>query len=250
MTKQGWIIFAVLCIGVLGGLIWVSQNNKVDVSNVDLATIQPASEESGNIAEHTFGNSDSKVILFEYADYQCPGCASAYPVVKEVVETYKEQIGFVFRNFPLTSIHPNALAAASAAEAAGLQGKFWEYHDKLYENQQAWSSLSGQDRTAYFTKLAGELSLDETQFSTDVESNAVKKKVDFDQALGKKAGVTGTPSLFINGKNVGELYVLDGKIVDKNTEGAEVVWSDADAFGKLVIEPALKENNIPLPEEK
>jgi protein-disulfide isomerase len=247
MTKKGWIIFSVLCVAVFGGLIAISQGDKIDVSKVQLAEIHSASNDSGDIADHVFGNEKSKVILYEYGDYQCPGCESAYPIIKQVTEKYKDQLGFVFRNFPLTSIHPNALAAASVSEAAGLHGKYWEMHDKLYEDQAAWKDLTGTDRTEYFVAAAENMGIDGTSFRKDIDSTEVKKKIDFDRALGQKAGITGTPSFFINGKNVGDQYVLDGKVVPKGTEGASLIWSDATAFESLVIVPALKEQGIALP---
>lgn len=250
MTKKGWIIFTVLCVAVFGGLIAISQKDKINVSNVPLAQLHEANDESGNIADHVFGNEKSKVILYEYGDYQCPGCESAYPVIKQLTEKYKDQIGFVFRNFPLTSIHPNALAAASASEAAGLHGKYWEMHDKLYEDQAAWKDLTGTDRTDYFVAAAENLGINGDSFRKDIDATEVKSKIDFDRALGQKAGITGTPSFFINDKNVGDQYVLDGKVVPKGTQGASLIWSDAAAFENLVIIPALKENGIALPASK
>ena len=147
MTKKAWIIFAAMCVGLIGGLIFLQQRNQIDVSSVDTTKAQPASSESGNISEHVYGNANSKVLLVEYADFQCPGCNSSYPVTKKVIEKYKDKIGFIFRNYPLTSAHPNALAAAAAAESAGLQGKYWEMHNSLFENRASWVELSGSTRS-------------------------------------------------------------------------------------------------------
>jgi protein-disulfide isomerase len=244
MTKKAWIIVAVLCVSIFGGLIWLSRSNQVDVSNIDINAIQPASAQSGNIADHVTGNADSKVIIIEYGDYQCPGCGSSYPVIKKVMEKYGDKIGLVFRNYPLYNAHPNAFAAASTAEAAGLQGKFWEMHDYLYSNQNSWSTLEGQERTNYFSNAAKSLGISEQTFLTDMTSARVKKKIDFDTALGKKAVISGTPSFFLDGKSVGDQYFADGKLVDKTTDGAQLVWTDADAFGTLVVEPALKAAGI------
>jgi protein-disulfide isomerase len=248
MTKKSWIIFSVLCIAILGGLIAISQGDKINVDNANLSAIQTASKDSGNIADHVSGNKTSKVILFEYGDYQCPGCESAYPVIKQVTDKYSKQLGFVFRNFPLTSIHPNALAAASASEAAGLQGKYWEMHDKLYTNQASWKDLTGVARTDYFVSLAESLGIDGKKFTTDLASTDVNRKISFDRALGQKANVTGTPTFYLNDKNVGDQYVKDGKIVAKGTDGAVPIWSDAAAFENLAIIPALKEKGIELPQ--
>lgn len=244
MTTKSWIAFAVICFGLIGGLVYLSQRDKTDVSTIDVTTVQTASAQNGNIADHTYGNMNSKVILIEYGDFQCPGCGSAYPNVKLVKEKYKDKMGFVFRNYPLTTIHPNALAASAAAESAGLQGKYWEMHDKLYENQSSWEKLTGQARTDYFTSLASSLGIDTTKWLAELDKESVAKKIEFDQALGQKAGVSGTPSFFVGDKNVGDKYYVGDKLVATKTDEAQVVWSNATAFENLVIKPLLKENGI------
>ena len=224
MTKKTWIIFAVICIGIVGGLVYLSNGNKVDVSDVDEWKVQSASEKSGNIADQVYGKKDAKVVMIEYGDYQCPGCASAQSTLKTVAEKYKDKMAFVFRNFPLYSIHPNAFAAASFAEAAGLQGKFWEMHDKLYTTQNEWNQLTGADRT-------------------DISNNKnIKKKIDFDTALGKKVEITGTPGIFVNGENFSDKRIKDGKFTSDTK--AAYVWNDATVFENLVIKPALKKAGV------
>lgn len=244
MTSKGWIIFAALCVAILGGMIFMAQKDKIDVSSIDPHTLQAAMAQNGNIADHVQGKADSKVVLIEYGDFQCPGCASSHPIIKTVVDKYKDRIAFVFRNYPLYQAHPNAFSSASAAEAAGLQGKYWEMYDKLFENQSSWRDLSGAERTNYYLSLASDLSLDTAKFTTDIDSQEVKSKINFDTALGQKSKVEGTPSFFMNGKSVGDQYVLDGKVVAKGTSGASLIWSDATAFENLVIIPALKEAGI------
>lgn len=244
MSRNGWIIFSILCALVLGGLIYVSQLGKTNVSNIKPEVEQSASAENGNIADHVYGNAKSKVILIEYGDFQCPGCGSSYPIVKQVVEKYKDKIGLIFRNFPLSSIHPNALAAAAAAEAAGLQGKYWEMHNRLYETQNAWKDLSNQVRTDYFKNLAAQIGVDTKKWETDLDKEAVTKKIDFDRALGQKAGVSGTPAFFIGTTNVGDKYFEGDKLVPTKTGNAQLVWSDATAFENLVIKPAMKNAGI------
>ncbi len=244
MTKKAWIIFAVICAGIIGGLVYLSNNNKIDVSKIDINRVQAPTSQNGNVGDHTYGNMDSKVVLIEYADYQCPGCGSAYPVIKQVTEKYKDKIGYVFRNFPLYTIHPNAYAAATAAEAAGQQGKFWEMHDKLYTNQSAWNQLSGTDRTDYFATTADSIGISGDKLRTALSDPKLKQKIDFDHALGTKAGISGTPTFFINGKNVGDQYYKDNQLSTKDVNGAALVWSNADAFDKFVIQPALKDAGI------
>ncbi|HEX7484047.1 MAG TPA: thioredoxin domain-containing protein [Candidatus Saccharimonadales bacterium] len=247
MSKKAWIIFVAICVVVIGGLVMMSNTKKVDVSSVDSNKIVKASADSGNIADHVFGKADSKVILVEYGDYQCPGCGNAYPIAKSLSEKYKDQMAFVFRNFPLTSIHPNAKAAATAAEAAGLQGKYWEMHNQLYESQDSWKSLNSSTRGEYFKTLATKVGVDGAKYDTDFASEGVNAKINFDMALGKKANVSGTPTFYLNGKIVDQ-YVKDGAFVESNVDGAQPIWSDADAFEKLLLLPAFKAAGINLPE--
>ena len=204
MSKIAWIIFSVVAVGLLAGLvIWSRLSNPaLDVSNINSNSILAASAESGNIADHTLGNTESKVILIEYGDFQCPSCAGAHPNVKTLMDEYGDRIAFVYRNFPLTSIHPNARAAAGAAEAAGLQGKYWEMHDTLFENQTAWQSLDTNARTQQFLNYAGSLNLDTEKFSADFAGAEAKAKIDFDIALGKSKGADATPAFFLNGEKV------------------------------------------------
>jgi protein-disulfide isomerase len=202
VSKKAWIIFAAVCVVVLAGLVYFSNRNKLDVSNVDGAKVLSASSESGNIADHVYGKADSKVVLVEYGDFQCPGCGAAYEPVKTITEKYKDKIAFVFRNFPLSSIHPNARAAAAAAESAGLQGKYWEMHDELYSNQNAWQSLDAEKRAAYFEDIAKKLELNVDTFKESLGKDTVLGKINFDLALGKAAGVSSTPSFYINGEKL------------------------------------------------
>jgi protein-disulfide isomerase len=200
VSKRAWIIFIVIIVGLLSALVIWSHNSSpsLNVGSVDVNTIQSASKTNGNIADHVFGKADSKVILTEYGDYQCPGCGSADPGVEKIINEYQDYIGFIFRNYPLTSIHQNALAAAGAAEATGLQGKYWEIHKLLYERQSDWEYTSDADRTAKFVSYATELGLDATKFKSDLSSDSVAQKIKFDQALGNKVGVKSTPTFYIN----------------------------------------------------
>ncbi|MCA9341456.1 DsbA family protein [Candidatus Saccharibacteria bacterium] len=247
MDKTKWIIFTIVAAGLFGALIIMSNSDKVDVSNIDHTKIQPATELSGNIADHTYGSNKNKVILIEYGDYQCPGCGSAYKPVKEVVEKYKDNLTFVFRNYPLTSLHPNAKAAAATAEAAGEMGKYWEMHNLLYEDQSSWNNASINERGEVFSNFASQIGLDKGEFTKKLKQNQDRynKKITFDFALGKKAGVTGTPTFYLNGKIVDQ-KVKDGKIVTPNPsdDSQTQIWMNSKDFGKLLIEPALKEAGL------
>ncbi|MDB5183592.1 MAG: hypothetical protein JWO07_273 [Candidatus Saccharibacteria bacterium] len=219
MSKKTWIIFAVICAVVLGGLIVLSQKDKVNVASVDQSQLQVAAPANGNIADHVTDLAKSKVTLIEYGDFQCPYCGQAYPAVKKITTDYASKITFVFRNYPLSTLHPNAKAAAAAAEAAGLQGKYWEMHDQLYLSQNEWSTLSTDDRTNKFTDYAKALGIkDLSKFKTDMAADNVNKKIDFDLALGNKFGVTGTPTFELNGTKVSD--DVASSVISTGSDGA------------------------------
>jgi len=206
MNKYGWIIFSVVVVGLLGGLVAYtrSTNPAIDVSGVNNNSTLKAIPESGNIADHIEGKTDSKVVLIEYGDYQCPSCGSAYPNVNTLMNEYSDRVALIFRNFPLTSIHPNAKVAAASAEAAGLQGKYWEMHNVLYENQKSWETLDATKRVDAFVGYANQLGLDTTKFKTDLSSTDINKKITYDMTLGKANGVDATPTFFLNGEKLDE----------------------------------------------
>ena len=216
MNKTAWIIFSVVVVGLLAGLvIWTRTTNPtINVANINNNSIVAASADNGNIAEHVTAKADSKVILVEYGDYQCPSCGGAYPNVKTLLDEYGDRIAFVFRNFPLTSIHPNARAAAAAAESAGLQGKYWEMHDLLYANQSSWENLDATKRTDAFIAFASQLGLDTAKFKTDLSNSDVNKKIAFDIALGKANNASATPTFYLNGNKLDEATA--GGIVQGN----------------------------------
>lgn len=204
MNKIGWIIFSVVVVLVLGGLVaWTRiANPPIDLTGVANNSVVAASDQNGNIADHTKGSESNKILLIEYGDYQCPSCGDAYPNVNTLMEEYGDDVTLVFRNFPLTAIHPNARAAAAVAEAAGLQGKFWEMHDKLYVSQNDWSGLDASKRTTVFNSYAQDLGLDMDKFNADVAGKETGQKINFDMALGKSVDVAATPTFFLNGKKL------------------------------------------------
>lgn len=144
-------------------------------------------------ADHVQGNKNAPIEMVEYGDYQCPHCGRAYPIIKNVQEVMGDKLKFVFRNFPLSEIHPNAMNAAVAAEAAGAQGKFWEMHDAVYENQQQLDDAS-------LVMYAKDLGLNVQQWSEDFEKPEFLQKVEADFESGVRSGVNGTPTFFINGE--------------------------------------------------
>jgi protein-disulfide isomerase len=142
--------------------------------------------------DHVAGPADAPLTLVEYGDYQCPYCGAAYPVVKRLQKTLGKKLRFVFRNFPLTQSHPYALIAAQTAEAAALQGKFWEMHDLLFEQQ---TSLKPE----IIPRWAKKIGLNVQQFDIGVKQSAVEKRIKEDRQSGIRSGVNGTPTFFING---------------------------------------------------
>ena len=244
MTKKGWIIFIGLIIAGLATAIYLSKQDEVTVDNIDVNAVQAASDSNGNIADHTFGKLDSKVSLIEYGDFQCPGCGTVALILENLTKKYEDKLLFVFRS-RLISGHQNARAAASFAEAAGLQGKYWETHRAIFADQSGWNTLSGQDRTDYFTNLLTTAGADSNKALENIDSDQIKKKIAFDEALSEKHGVTGTPSLFLNGKNVSNYDVKDGALIPSDDDSSTpTVWSDETYFDTLILQPALKEAGL------
>jgi protein-disulfide isomerase len=150
--------------------------------------VLPVSEER----DHIRGPREAPVTLVEYGDYECPFCGQAYYVVKEIEQRDGNLMRFVFRNFPLTTVHPHAERAAEAAEAAGDQGKFWEMHDCLFENQQ---SLKDED----LLECGVPAGLDIHRIARDIREGRYLKRIREDFLSGVRSGVNGTPTFFING---------------------------------------------------
>jgi protein-disulfide isomerase len=147
------------------------------------------------VKDHQSGNTKASSTLVEYGDYQCPYCGRAFPLIKRLLKEKGEQVHFVFRNFPLQEIHPMALAAALAAEAAGVQEKFWEMHDLIFEHQR---ELSIQ----HLFEFATVLGLEEKKFGYDWQSETTLSKVESDFESGLRSGVNGTPTFFVNGERL------------------------------------------------
>jgi protein-disulfide isomerase len=212
MDKNRWFIFSGLVILIFGVLVLNKKSDDIDVSKIDASRVVTSQAidtikknddiDIGSTPDHVFGAASQKVVLIEYGDFQCPGCGSLYPSLKPLKEHYKDQLTFIFRNLPLTTIHPNALAAATAAEAAGKQDKFWQYHDVLYEKQNEWSSTDSEKRGAQFETYAESIGLNIAQFKKDLGDAQVVKKIARDQALGRKIGASATPTLILNGKTI------------------------------------------------
>ncbi len=214
MNKQ-FVIVLVVLFAVFGGII-VSQKKESTDSDTN-SSGQPTSHYYGINPEES-EDPESVVNLTEYGDFQCPACASYHPIVKQIKEKYKDQITFQFKNFPIVAIHPNAMAAHRAAEAASLQGKFWEMHDLIYEQQQTWAS--GNNAAGTFRSFAESLGLNMEQFDTDISSREVNTAIQDDIKAGEALNIQGTPG-----------FVIDGKLIEnpKSIEEFEQLIQDAIA---------------------
>lgn len=152
------------------------------------------------VDDHVQGSANAPATLIEYGDFQCPSCAAYHPLVKDLQKEYGNRLRFVFRNFPLVSLHQNAFDAARAAEAAGVQNKFWEMETVLFENQADWSRLPNPDEA--FASYAQRIGLDAGKFTEDYESYAVRDRVTESIKEAHGLGLSGTPSFFLNGEKI------------------------------------------------
>ena len=213
-TVSKIIIWVVVLVAVIGGIYFLSQMNSGTSSS---ATVDAITD-----VDQTKGNPDGQIVLIEYSDFQCPACSTYYNMSKQLMDEFSEDIYFAYRHFPLRNIHSNAQLAAQVAEAAGRQGKFWEMHDKLFDNQSNWSDESNPEEI--FLTYAKELELNEEEYNIDLESKEVKDKVDNDYTGGVGAKVNSTPSFFLNGEKISNPKTIDDfretiqKIIDENKD--------------------------------
>jgi protein-disulfide isomerase len=172
-----------------------------------------------NAHDHAEGPENAPITLVEYGDYECPHCGRAYPIIKAVQKALGSQLRFVFRNFPLAEAHPHALHAAQAAEAAAVQGKFWEMHDTIFEHQHA---LEDRDLVRY----AETLGLDAVRVARELEAGTYATRVRDDFRSGVRSGVNGTPTFFVNGQRY---------------EGS---WEDPQIFIRALRDAAQQERSV------
>jgi protein-disulfide isomerase len=156
--------------------------------------------------DHITGNKDAPITLVEYGDFQCPHCGRAFPIIKNILENLEGNLLFVYRHFPLSKAHPEARMAAVAAEAADRQGLFWEMYNVLFENQR-------QLKNDAIMRYAGMIGLNLEQFESDIQDEALHKKVENDFMSGLKSGVNATPTFFVNGIKYEDSW--DGKSLEE-----------------------------------
>jgi protein-disulfide isomerase len=214
-----WVIVLIVLAGIGYGLVW-------------LASKQPSVPGTGQTIvnevrsnDWVTGNPSSSVILVEYSDFQCPACGAYFPVLQQLEKDFAKDVAFIYRPYPLTSIHPNALPAAIAAEAAGRQGAFWPMHDLLYTNQAKWSGLLSTKST--FIEYAKELKLNVDQFTADLGLKELRTKIDNGIAEAGRLQLPGTPTFFLNGvqiqnpRNYAEFKSLLSKTIAGSTTNAK-----------------------------
>lgn len=201
MNIKSILIFIAVTIGVLagvGGLLW----------QFGQAGEKPVADVAGD-SVHRLGSGE--VVLVEFSDFQCPACQSVQEPLKQILKKFDGKVTFVYRHFPLISIHKNAMMAAYAAEAADLQGKFWEFHDMLFEKQSEWSGLS--DPRDKFGEYVAQIEIDIDKFKSDLESQVVKDRVAVDLLATTRYRLSGTPTFFVNGVKT-EFGQVESRIVE------------------------------------
>jgi protein-disulfide isomerase len=227
MKKHFWKIVGLVALLALGAS-FIFANQAAKKANVGVV-----------VETRVKGNPDAQVVITEYSDFQCPACAQMEPVLKEVMDKYGDQIRFEYKHFPLISIHPFAVPAAKASEAAAQQGKFWEMHDKLFENQSVWSK--GGSPEAYFIKYAEEIGLDVSTFRRHLGSSVISDAISTSFKEAQGLGLTGTPALFLNGQRMTYTTYADFIVQVETALGiAPATTQEAGAAVAVPQEPEVK----------
>ncbi len=195
-----WSIVVVALVGLTFVLYKAVRSVPSTTGGVTLSV--PVSDQDWSL-----GDKNAKVTLVEYSDFQCPACGAFHPLIQQLLKETGSDVRFIYRHFPLYQIHPNAEIAGKAAESAGIQGKFWEMHDLLFENQKEWADQ--KDPVPTFVKYATQLKLNVAQFQTDIKSSAVAEAVNADYTSGVQMRLNATPTFFINGKQMPSVSSYD-----------------------------------------
>ena len=235
--KNPWIVIGVLLVVLVGGAV-VYSNSVAKTNNVGV-----------EVKTHIKGGATATVTLTEYSDFQCPACGAFQPTVNEVLAQYGDQIKFEYKHYPLVQIHPFAEPAARAAEAAGQQGKFFEYADMLFANQKDWTKSTNP--SGLFTKYATDLGLDLKLFTKHQKSSVLQANIKANMLEARGLGLTGTPSFYLNGTKLEVSSYDDFKAkiaaavnpkVDFNLpeEGVKVLPVEGDASSAVATSTAPK----------
>jgi protein-disulfide isomerase len=193
--------------GATAGSSPASPSSNTPATPAPAATGPRRAGQAGATPPNAVGPESAAVVLEEFGDFQCPPCGRMHPVVEQLKKDYGNRLRFVFRHFPLQQIHKNAFTASRAAEAAGMQGRFWEMHDLIFDNQAQWAE-SAEPRPV-FADYAKRLGLNVDKFRTDMESQTAADRVRADYERGTSLGVAGTPTFFVNGRELPGTQALD-----------------------------------------
>ncbi len=197
-TVRQWLPVAIIIAIIIGIMALIVRLERGTVSQDSTETV--AQILAVRADDHVKGNQETaRVVIVEYSDFQCPACAAVHEYFSEFPEDIAEHVLFVYRHFPLTAIHGNAVMAARAAEAAGRQQKFFAMHDMLFERQKEWSAVSSDAAVEMFTRYATELGLDAERFAADIADTAIADRVTRDARDARTLRLGGTPSVFVDG---------------------------------------------------
>jgi protein-disulfide isomerase len=214
-----FVIIGVVLVGVIAAVLLMSRRSASDSAtaentNAGTSPTQRMAVQPGASNPYTRGMPTARVTVEEFSDFQCPACGSLEPGLRRVMKDYDDRAHFVFRNYPL-QMHKYAFLAARAAEAAGQQGKFWEMHDTLYDNQKEWSDT--MEPRVQFDAYATRLGLDVQKFKADMERQDLADRIKADMLRGNSLGVKGTPTVYLNGREL-----VPGKLVTEDDLRREI----------------------------
>lgn len=212
----GGIVGIVLAFVALIAITQLQNKADIDYEAYDLNSVIAADENTGGLAENVDGDPDAPVLLYEYGDYQCTACAPMNPHINELLEEYDGKVAVVFRTY-IMSYHDNGVAAASAANAAAIQGYWKEYKDLLYETQNDWYYAEGDERQQMFEQYFEQVTDgkgDLEQFRQDMGSKEVAQKIKFDAALSERVGLEWTPSFYLDGELLDQRNITTSEFMD------------------------------------
>ncbi len=240
--KNFMALIAIIIVAVVGAIFLFGGDNSSGQAFIgdplEVATGEGEEGEEVQPADHVKGPADARVTLIEFADFGCPACFGFFPQLQTLEAQYPDDLRIVYRHNPLTALHPNAFAAHRASVAAANQDMFWEMHDLLLERQPSWSAqqsgLTVSQAAEVFEGYAQELGLDMERYAADVESEEVFNYIDSHLDSGNQLGVTGTPTVFLNGEEItertaAEISVLIDQILAESTPSDDASDGESNA---------------------
>jgi protein-disulfide isomerase len=217
-----FFIIGVVLVGVIAAVVLLSRqssSNSTPAQNTTSSTnqTQRMTPQPGAPNPYTRGMPTARVTVEEFSDFQCPACGGFEPGLRRVMNDYGDRVQFIFRNYPLP-MHKYAFLAARAAEAAGVQGKFWEMHDLIYDNQKEWSD--SMEPRVQFESYATRLGLDVQRYKADMERQEIAERIKADYVRGTSVGVGGTPTVYLNGRQLVPGQLITEEILRREIDAA------------------------------